>query len=142
MTQTILDSHILISMTYISRANPDMSDEELNDILRQAKENNTANAITGMLVFNNHYFLQTVEGSRAQINHLLCHLINDQRHYDLQLLETRELAHREWSNWSMNLASSTTENAALYFKYSTTVAFNPYLLSAESIRELMAELNN
>lgn len=142
MMQTILEPHILVSMTYVSRANPDMSDKELSEILQQAQKNNAANAITGMLVFNNNYFLQTIEGSRAQINHLLCDLIADKRHHDLQLLETRELKYREWSKWSMNFASSTIDNAALYLKYSTTVDFNPYLLSAESIRGLMAELNH
>lgn len=144
MTQTTLDFHTLVSMTYISRANPDMSEEVLNDILRQAQENNAANAVTGMLIFDNNYFLQTIEGSRAQLNYLLGNLVNDPRHYDLQLLETRELKGkgREWSKWSMNLASPTTDNTALYFKYSTTVNFNPYLLSAESIRELMTELNH
>jgi hypothetical protein len=68
-------------------------------------------------------------------------LIADQRHYDLQLIETRELRCREWSRWAMNYASPTKENAALYLKYSTTVNFNPYLLSAESVRGLMSELS-
>ena len=144
MTQKTSESHILVSMTYISRANPDMSDEAFSDILRQAQENNVKNGITGMLIFNNYYFLQTIEGSRAQLNHLLGNLVNDPRHYDLQLLETRELKGkgREWSRWSMNLALLSTDNAALYLKYSTTAEFNPYLLSAESIRELMTELNH
>lgn len=142
MTQTILEPHMLVSMTYVSRANPDMSAKEFSDILQQAQENNAANAITGMLIFNNNYFLQTIEGSRAQINRLLHSLIADQRHHDLQLLETRELKCREWSRWSMNYASPTIENAALYLKYSTTVKFNPYLLSAESVRGLMSELSN
>lgn len=142
MTQTILEPHILVSMTYVSRANPDMSDKELSEILRQAQQNNAANGITGMLVFDRHYFLQTVEGSRAQISQLLHSLLADERHHDLQLLETRELKYREWSKWSMNFVSPTTENAALYLKYSTTVDFNPYFLSAESIRGLMTELNH
>ncbi|MEN6670231.1 BLUF domain-containing protein [Psychrobacter sp. B38] len=139
MTQTTSDAHILVSMTYISRANPDMSHETLSEILKQAQENNALNAITGMLIFNNQYFLQTIEGSRSQINHLLRCLLKDERHYDLQLLETRELKSREWSRWSMDLASPAMDNTALYLKYSTTTDFNPYLLSAESIRRLIAE---
>lgn len=142
MTQTMLEPHILVSMTYVSRANPDMSDKELSEILQQARENNASNAITGMLVFNNHYFLQTIEGSRAQISRLLYDLIIDQRHHDLQLLETRELKCREWSKWSMNYVSQTIDNTALYLKYSTTVDFDPYLLSTESVRGLMIELSH
>ena len=142
MSQNNTDAHILISMTYASRANPDVSAKDFNEILKQAQENNAANGITGMLTFNKDYFLQTIEGPRAQINRLLYGLIADQRHYDLQLLETREIKHREWANWSMNYASPTEQNAAVYLKYSTTVSFNPYLLNAESANNLMRELSS
>ena len=141
MSQNNTDAHILISMTYASRANPDVSAKDFNEILKQAQENNAANGITGMLTFNKDYFLQTIEGPRAQINRLLYGLIADQRHYDLQLLETREIKHREWAKWSMNYASPTEENAAVYLKYSTTVTFNPYLLNADAANDLMRELS-
>ena len=141
MTQNNTDAHILVSMTYASRANPDVSAKDFNEILQQAQQNNAANGITGMLTFNKDYFLQTVEGPRAQINRLLYALIADQRHHDLQLIETRELKHREWAKWSMNYASPTEENAAIYLKYSTTVNFNPYLLNAEAANNLMRELS-
>ncbi|WP_352259293.1 BLUF domain-containing protein [Psychrobacter sp. TB55-MNA-CIBAN-0194] len=142
MTSIMEDAPILMSMTYASRANPGVSAKDFNEILKQAQVNNATNGITGMLTFNKDYFLQTVEGPRAQINRLLYSLIADQRHYDLQIIETRELKYRTWSKWSMNYATPTEKNAAIYLKYSTTVDFNPYLLSAESARELMNELSD
>lgn len=141
MSQNNDDAHILIGMTYASRANRDVSAKDFDEILKQAQDNNAANGITGMLLFNKDYFLQTIEGPRAQINRLLYVLMADKRHYDLQLLDTRELKHREWAKWSMNYASPTQENIAVYLKYSTTVNFNPYLLSAESANGLMRELS-
>ena len=142
MAQNISDAHILVSMTYVSRANQEISTKEIGEILQQAQHNNAANAITGLLVFKDNIFLQTIEGSRVQINHLLCLLIADQRHYDLQVLDTRELEHREWSRWSMNYVPVTKENAAIYLKYSTTTEFNPYVLSFESVRGLMRDLSH
>lgn len=141
MAQSHSDAHILVSMTYASRANPDVSAKDFNEILQQANENNAANGITGMLVFNKDYFLQTIEGPRAQINRLLYSLITDTRHHDLQVIETREIRHRDWAKWSMNYASPTETNAAIYLKYSTTVDFNPYLLSAEAASNLMRDLS-
>lgn len=141
MIENNTDAHILVSMTYASRANSDVSANDFNEILQQAQRNNAANGITGMLIFNKDYFLQTIEGPRAQINRLLYSLIADHRHHDLQLIETRELKHRLWAKWSMNYASPTEENAAIYLKYSTTVSFNPYLLNAESANDLMRELS-
>ncbi|WP_201586916.1 BLUF domain-containing protein [Psychrobacter jeotgali] len=140
MNQSTSDAHILVSMTYASRANPDVSAKDFNEILKQAQTNNAANGITGMLIFNRNYFLQTIEGPRAKINRLLYSLIADQRHHDLQLLGSRELKHREWAKWSMNYASPSEANAAVYLKYSTTVDFNPYLLSAEAAHNLMHDL--
>ncbi len=140
MTQPLSDAHILVSMTYASRANPNVSAKDFNEILQQANENNATNGITGMLIFNKNYFLQTVEGPRAQINRLLYSLIRDTRHHDLQVIETRELKQRDWAKWSMNYASPTEANAAIYLKYSTTLDFNPYLLSAEATNSLMREL--
>lgn len=142
MAQNTSDAHILVSMTYVSRAAQEMSAKEISEILQQAQHNNAANAITGMLVFKDNIFLQTIEGSRARINRLLHSLMTDQRHYDLQVLETRELTHREWSRWSMNYVSPTQENTAIYLKYSTTSDFNPYLLSFESVRGLMDDLSH
>ena len=142
MAQNTSDAHILVSMTYVSRAAKEMSAKEISEILQQAQHNNAANAITGMLVFKDNIFLQTIEGSRARINRLLHSLMTDQRHYDLQVLETRELTHREWSRWSMNYVSPTQENTAIYLKYSTTSDFNPYLLSFESVRGLMDDLSH
>ena len=142
MAQNTSDAHILVSMTYVSRANQEISAKEIGEILQQAQDNNAANAITGMLVFKDNIFLQTIEGSRARINRLLHSLMADQRHYDLQVLETRELAHREWSKWSMNYVPLSKENTATYLKYSTTADFNPYLLSFESVRGLMRDLSH
>ena len=142
MAQNTSDAHILVSMTYVSRAAQEMSAKEISEILQQAQHNNGANAITGMLVFKDNIFLQTIEGSRARINRLLHSLMTDQRHYDLQVLETRELTHREWSRWSMNYVSPTQENTAIYLKYSTTSDFNPYLLSFESVCGLMKDLSH
>ncbi|MEM7612960.1 MAG: BLUF domain-containing protein [Pseudomonadota bacterium] len=134
------DAHILISLTYASRANPDVSSQDFKQILDQAQENNLAAGITGMLTFNKEYFLQTIEGPRAQINGLLAKLIGDRRHYDLQVIECLEISARSWAEWSMNYATPTTENNAIYLRYSTTKDFNPYLLNADSARALLRDL--
>ncbi|MEL6869594.1 MAG: BLUF domain-containing protein [Pseudomonadota bacterium] len=134
------DAHILTSLTYASRANPDVSSSDFKEILDQAQENNSAAGITGMLTFNKEYFLQTIEGPRAAINGLLAKLIADRRHFDLQVIENREIKARSWAVWSMNYATPTAENNAIYLRYSTTKDFNPYLLNADSARALLNDL--
>ncbi|MEM9386553.1 MAG: BLUF domain-containing protein [Pseudomonadota bacterium] len=140
MTSPHADAHILVSLTYASRMNPDVSPADCQRILEQARDNNRRAGITGMLTFNRDYFLQTLEGPRAHINALLIKLIADRRHHDLQVIECREIKARSWARWSMNYASPTEENSAIYLKYSTTLEFNPYLLNVESARALLRDL--
>lgn len=140
MTTTHADAHILVSLTYASRMNPDVSPADCHAILEQARENNRLAGITGMLTFNREYFLQTLEGPRAHVNALLTKLIADRRHHDLQVIECREIKARSWARWSMHYASPTEENSAIYLKYSTTIDFNPYLLNVESVRALLRDL--
>ena len=135
-----LNALILVRLTYVSRAKPDLSSEDLKAILNQARGNNTRQGITGMLCFNKQYFLQTIEGSRAEISALLNKLAADNRHYDLQIIENVEIKNRQWSEWSMDYATPTKENTHVYLKYSTTTSFNPYLLSAVAAQNLLKEL--
>lgn len=140
MNNNISDAHILVRLTYASRANPDIKTADVDEILAQARDNNEINGITGSLTFNKQFFLQTIEGPRAQINRLLSSLLADQRHYDLQVFEACEINVREWADWSMSYASPSESNRATYLKFSTTIDFNPYLLNAESARALLREL--
>ena len=39
MAQNISDAHILVSMTYVSRANQEISTKEIGEILQQAQHN-------------------------------------------------------------------------------------------------------
>ncbi|WP_240365972.1 BLUF domain-containing protein [Psychrobacter sp. KH172YL61] len=67
--------HIILRLTYISRYNNDNLNGEVTRILEQAQQNNERNGITGALVFNHNYFLQSIEGARPVINGLLRKLV-------------------------------------------------------------------
>ena len=94
--------HIIVRLTYISRYNEDNENGEVTRILAQAQKNNERNGITGALIFNHNYFLQSIEGSRPIINGLLRKLIKDTRHSSLQVVECCDITERQWSQWSMN----------------------------------------
>lgn len=58
-------------LTYISCYNNENPNGEVTRILAQAQQNNERNGITGALVFNHNYFLQSIEGARPVINELI-----------------------------------------------------------------------
>ena len=125
--------HIIVRLTYISRYNEDNENGEVTRILAQAQKNNERNGITGALVFNHNYFLQSIEGSRPIINGLLRKLIKDTRHSSLQVVECCDITERQWSQWSMNYLIPSDDNKGLALKYSTGTQFNPYLMSSKQV---------
>ena len=142
MSQNIgLNATVLCRLTYVSRAKPELNSSDLKEILKQAQYNNQQNGITGMLCFNKCFFLQTIEGARPELSSLLNKISADNRHFDLQIIESVEIHSRHWSEWSMNYATPTKENSHIYLKYSTSEYFNPFLLSAEAAQDLLTELS-
>lgn len=132
--------HIMVRLTYISRYNIHNPDGEVLRILAQAQRNNMRNGITGALVFNHQYFLQSVEGSRPLINDLLRKLINDNRHFSLQIIQCDEIIQRRWEQWSMKYLIPSADNKEHVLKFSAGTEFNPYLMSALQILLLMDSL--
>ena len=133
--------HVILRLTYISRYNSDNPTGEVTRILAQAQQNNERNGITGALVFNHNYFLQSIEGARPVINELLRKLVEDDRHYALQVIECREVEQRHWSKWSMKYLIPSDENKGLALKFSTGSQFNPYLMNTNQIMMLIDTLS-
>ena len=133
--------HIILRLTYISRYNNDNPNGEVTRILAQAQQNNERNGITGALVFNHNYFLQSIEGARPVINELLRKLVKDERHHSLQVIECCEVEQRRWSKWSMKYLIPSEENKGLALKFSTGTQFNPYLMSTNQIMMLIDTLS-
>ena len=133
--------HIIVRLTYISRYNDDNPNGEVTRILAQAQENNERNGITGALVFNHNYFLQSIEGARPVINELLRKLVEDDRHHALQIIECREVEQRHWNKWSMKYLIPSDENKGLALKFSTGSQFNPYLMNTNQIIMLIETLS-
>lgn len=133
--------HIILRLTYISRYNNHNENGEVTRILAQAQQNNERNGITGALVFNHNYFLQSIEGARPMINELLRKLVKDDRHFSLQVVECREIEQRRWNKWSMKYLIPSDENKGMALKYSTGSQFNPYLMSTNQIIMLIDQIS-
>jgi hypothetical protein len=124
---------IILRLTYVSRYNTDNANIEVARILEQAQRNNERNGITGVLVINENYFLQSIEGARPVINGLLRELIKDDRHFSLQIVECREIEQRRWNKWSMKYLTPNDGDNEYVLKFSATNKFNPYLMSTSQI---------
>ena len=93
----------LKSLTYTSLAKLDLTAEDLNAIHCTARELNSLDGVTGLLVFNGTHFLQIIEGAAPAIGDLLARLRRDPRHFGLEVRDERAVAARSFPDWSMEL---------------------------------------
>ncbi len=127
----------LSRLFYASTATEKYSSAELGDILTSCRKNNPALDITGMLFLGNNYFLQCLEGPRANINALYKQILADERHAKVEVLEFKEVFSRYFDEWAMKyVGSMKVINKIL--KETGLKEFNPYMVDNYTLN-LMVE---
>ena len=131
---------MLVRCLYASRAAKPIGEHVLDKILIQARKNNPACGITGMLCFCDGIFVQVIEGGREEVCKLLATIMSDQRNHDLQILSYEEISERKFGNWTMGQVNMATINPALLLKYSKRAVLDPFSCSAEATMALLHEI--
>ncbi|NOI57731.1 BLUF domain-containing protein [Vibrio coralliilyticus] len=132
----------LVRLVYTSTITKGITDSDIQNILDVARKNNSLVDVTGLLLFNRNYFLQCLEGSRAQVNKIYHQILNDPRHESILLLDYSEVAEREFSDWSMGYIPEMNSTMPVNLKYSTSSKFDPYNMSGHSAHKLLLNLRN
>lgn len=132
----------LVRLVYTSTITKGITDSDIQNILDVARKNNSLVDVTGLLLFNRNYFLQCLEGSRAQVNKIYHQILNDPRHENILLLDYSEVAEREFSDWSMGYIPEMNSTMPVNLKYSTSSKFDPYIMSGHSAHKLLLNLRN
>jgi len=99
----------MIRVTYVSHISEPLSSQQLLALLLQCRTNNAAQGITGMLIYGNGTFLQTLEGDDDVIDRLMEEISKDGRHEDIRLLTRRPIESRQYADWNMGFAQVTDE---------------------------------
>lgn len=70
-------------------------------LLGQSRRNNEAVGVTGLLYTDGARFLQVLEGEPSAIETTFQRIKRDQRHKAVVVLSDKDVAAREFGNWSM-----------------------------------------
>ena len=81
----------MLRVTYLSRETDPFSARGLVDLLEHCKKSNPALGVTGMLMYANGTFLQTLEGEAETIETLLAKIEGDKRHHSFQVIKRNRL---------------------------------------------------
>jgi hypothetical protein len=95
---------LLYNLVYCSTASAAVDAAAVDEIVAQARRNNAAHGITGLLVFGGGVFFQWLEGPRDNVSQLFTNLRKDPRHQSIVLLsEDEEIRERLFPAWDMEL---------------------------------------
>jgi hypothetical protein len=88
-------------LVYVSSAREKFTKEELVELLEQARRNNAALGVTGLLLYKDGNFMQVLEGDRDVVNTLYRKITLDPRHKGALKLLDEPVPARGFPDWSM-----------------------------------------
>ncbi|WP_424932731.1 BLUF domain-containing protein [Amaricoccus macauensis] len=107
-------------IVYVSEAVSPPSAVELGNLLESSRKRNTADGVTGLLVYRfdpavgRGHFLQVIEGQESAIEDLWGRISKDGRHYSIIVLEEGSESARMFEDWSMGFRNIDTTQLAAY----------------------------
>jgi hypothetical protein len=95
----------LLQIVYISTARQAVDPSGLEQILAVSRLNNQRCGVTGLLLAGGRRFLQALEGPSEAVLATYARIAADPRHWALVQLGCREIADRQFGDWSMAFKS-------------------------------------
>ncbi len=131
---------VMVRLIYVSRMTEECDTLAMQRILDVARKRNKALDITGVLCYDPAFFLQCLEGPRSSVNELYADIVQDARHRDVVLLEYCDVDGRLFADWSMAFLKAQDVSKDVLEKYSHGRKFDPYSLSSQQARDLLADV--
>lgn len=119
-------------LVYISAATRQLSQNELSDILKQARVKNAGLGVTGILVHDSGSFLQVLEGKLERVSGVFRSIEADARHRRVVVLARQDVERPSFAEWSMGFADRVDARLSDLpgFRDLTGPAFDPARLAA------------
>lgn len=102
-------TNLIGCLTYQSKASTQPSEAELNELVANARMRNQSVGVTGMLLYEDGRFLQTLEGPPEGLSSVWTSIQQDERHKDIELLTEHFVEARLFSDWDLLLYRKRNE---------------------------------
>lgn len=100
----------LTQIIYVSKTDQPWSDDDLDRLLFQSRQNNERLHITGMLLYDEQTFLQIIEGTANDIIGLYAKISQDSRHHDVVTIVEKSIRQRFFPDWSMGFQRISSDS--------------------------------
>lgn len=88
-------------LVYISSATQLFTREGLEELLNTARENNSREHVSGMLLYRGGNFIQVLEGPSSAVDQIFASIEQDSRHKDVTVLLDEAITRCDFRDWSM-----------------------------------------
>ena len=106
-------------LTYVSKLNALLNEEEIIEIGRLASLNNQKLDVTGILISVRDYFFQILEGEEKTVDNLVEKIRRDSRHHDITILSSETgCEERLFTHWGMKTVALNESNDLMLFAIS------------------------
>ena len=112
----------------------------LREIVSASQRNNGRDGITGFLIFDKTWFVQILEGERAKVTETYARIARDLRHTSATLVNVRDVAGRQFPNWTMGGAMRSPEVDGVYLQHGIGGPLDPARLKSAQIIALALDL--
>ena len=116
-----------------------MSEQDLLDLLKQARVKNEQYHITGLLLYAKDNFVQVLEGDAAAVDELYKAILNDDRNTKNTLIQRKDIDARSFPQWSMGF--KTEKDIPLDMRSEYSDFFNGSVIS-KNIEKKQLEVEN
>lgn len=99
---------LLQSIVYVSSASREMSVDELEALLKDARAENLKSDVTGVLLCDGGNFMQCFEGPERSIPHIYGRIRASHQHHNIIELMNERVERRSFAGWEMALAQPTS----------------------------------
>ena len=96
-----MEEENLIHCAYASVEAVEFSEQDIVELLEQARVSNMELGITGMLLYDNGAFFQVLEGELEPVTRLLEKIQQDPRHERFIKIIQEDIEARDFSEWTM-----------------------------------------
>lgn len=114
----------MFELVYNSIANPNLTAEDITNILNTSRDFNSKNSVTGCLLYHNNQFLQILEGDKKVVQDLYISIKRDKRHSNVNLLAEGGKKERMFSGWSMAFQELNSDAGAENSFQSNIIVFS------------------
>lgn len=102
----------MISLTYLSFATAPLHQAQLEELLAVSRDKNAACDVTGLLLYADQQFIQTLEGDPDDVEATMARIRADPRHRGLDVTLVQDIESRFFPEWSMGFRALDADGVA------------------------------